>query len=394
MSKRMKNCMLLIAFGVALYACLNNLGSVIGFFQNVGGLLLPIIGGMVVAFVLNVPVRGFEKLYTRLFKKFNVKPKNGPLVMLSLLSTLACIVLIVMLVSTMVIPQLITSVRSVYLTIQARSPQWLAFLSEYGIDTTWITQQLSSFSLSQINIEHIVQSVLAGAGNFLSSALGIASSTISVIINCFFALVIALYILLSKKTLGRQCKKLLYVHLSTPIADKIYYVASLISKTYSRFLSGQCIEAIILGVLIFISFSIFRIPYAILIAVLTGVLSFIPYIGAFCACFIGALLVLMVNPLQALLSIIVYQVVQFIENQFIYPHVVGGSVGLAPLWTLVAVLIGGNLFGVLGMVFFIPLVAVLYQLVKEYTNKKQALQQAATAASAASKKTKADAEAK
>ena len=277
MSKRMKNCMLLIAFGVALYACLNNLGSVIGFFQNVGGLLLPIIGGMVVAFVLNVPVRGFEKLYTRLFKKFNVKPKNGPLVMLSLLSTLACIVLIVMLVSTMVIPQLITSVRSVYLTIQARSPQWLAFLSEYGIDTTWITQQLSSFSLSQINIEHIVQSVLAGAGNFLSSALGIASSTISVIINCFFALVIALYILLSKKTLGRQCKKLLYVHLNTPIADKIYYVASLISKTYSRFLSGQCIEAIILGVLIFISFSIFRIPYAILIAVLTGVLSFIPY---------------------------------------------------------------------------------------------------------------------
>ena len=154
------------------------------------------------------------------------------------------------------------------------------------------------------------------------------------------------------------------------------------------------VSAICMGVLIFISFSIFRIPYAILIAVLTGVLSFIPYIGAFCACFIGALLVLMVNPLQALLSIIVYQVVQFIENQFIYPHVVGGSVGLAPLWTLVAVLIGGNLFGVLGMVFFIPLVAVLYQLVKEYTNKKQALQQTAAAASAASKETKADAEAK
>ncbi len=381
MSKKMKNCMLLIAFGVALYACLNNFGSVIGFFQNIGGLLLPIIGGMILAFVLNVPMRGFEKLYARLLKKLNVKPKNnGPLVTVSLLSTLACIVLIMVLISTMVIPQLVNSVRSVYLTIQARSPLWLAFLSEYGIDTTWITQQLSSFNLSQINIEHIVQNVLAGAGNFLSSALGIASSTISVIINCFFALVIALYILLSKKTLGRQCKKLLYVHLRRPVADKIYYVASLISKTYSCFLSGQCIEAIILGALIFISFSIFRIPYAILIAVLTGVLSFIPYIGAFCACFISAILVLMVNPLQALLSIIVYQVVQFIENQFIYPHVVGGSVGLAPLWTLVAVLIGGNLFGILGMVFFIPLVAVLYQLIKEYTNKKQALQQAAAAA--------------
>ena len=395
MSKRMKNCMLLIAFGVSLYACLNNFGSVIRFFQDIGGLLLPIIGGMIVAFVLNVPVKGFETLYSRLFRKINFQPKNGPLVMLSLLSTLACIVLIVILVSTMVVPQLISSVRSVYLTIQTRSPQWIAFLSEYGFDTTWITKQLSSLSLSQIDVEHIVQNVLTGAGNFLSSALGIATSTISIIVNCFFSLVIALYILLSKKTLGRQCKKLLYVHVRKPIADCIYHVATLISKTYSKFLSGQCIEAIILGVLIFISFTIFRIPYAVLIAVLTGVLSFIPYIGAFFACFIGAVLVLMVNPLQALLSIIVYQVVQFIENQFIYPHVVGGSVGLAPLWTLVAVLIGGNLFGILGMIFFIPLVAVLYQLVKEYTNKKQAMQQAAAAAAAnAAQKAKADSETK
>ena len=350
---------------------------------------------MIVAFVLNVPVKGFETLYSRLFRKINFQPKNGPLVMLSLLSTLACIVLIVILVSTMVVPQLISSVRSVYLTIQTRSPQWIAFLSEYGFDTTWITKQLSSLSLSQIDVEHIVQNVLTGAGNFLSSALGIATSTISIIVNCFFSLVIALYILLSKKTLGRQCKKLLYVHVRKPIADCIYHVATLISKTYSKFLSGQCIEAIILGVLIFISFTIFRIPYAVLIAVLTGVLSFIPYIGAFFACFIGAVLVLMVNPLQALLSIIVYQVVQFIENQFIYPHVVGGSVGLAPLWTLVAVLIGGNLFGILGMIFFIPLVAVLYQLVKEYTNKKQAMQQAAAAAAAnAAQKAKADSETK
>ncbi len=377
MSKRMKNCMLLIAFGVVLYACLNHLGSVIAFFKTVTGLLIPIIAGMIIAFVLNVPVRGFEKLYVRLFHKLKMKDDTIdriPVVLISLLSTLLCIVLIVMLISTMVIPQLITSVRSVYLMIQARIPQWISVLSEYGFDTSWITTAVSSFSLSQINIEHIVQSILSGAGNFLSSALGIASSTISVLINCAFSLVIALYILLGKQNLGRQCHKLLYAHVRRPIADKIYYVASLISRTYSKFLSSQTIEAIILGILIFFSFSIFRIPYAVLIAVLTAVLSFIPYIGAFCACFIGAVLVLMVNPLQALLSIIVYQVVQFIENQFIYPHVVGGSVGLAPLWTLVAVLIGGNLFGILGMIFFIPLAAVCYQLLKEYTNRKLAMQ--------------------
>ncbi len=373
MSKRMKNCMFLIAFGVALYACLNHLGSVIAFCRTVTGLLIPIIAGMIVAFVLNVPVRGFEKLYARLLRKFQIKEEkieNLPLVLISLLSTLICIVLIVMLISTMVIPQLVNSVRSVYLVIQARIPEWISVLSEYGFDTSWITKAVSSFSLSQIDIEHIVQSILSGAGNFLSSALGIASSTISVLINCAFSLVIALYILLGKKGLGRQCRKLLYAHVRTPIADKIYYIASLISSTYSKFLSSQTIEAFILGFLIFFSFSIFRIPYAVLIAVLTAVLSFIPYIGAFCACFIGAVLVLMVNPLQALLSIVIYQVVQFIENQFIYPHVVGGSVGLAPLWTLIAVLIGGNLFGIVGMIFFIPLAAVCYQLLKEYTNRK------------------------
>lgn len=377
MSKRMKNCMLLIAFGVVLYACLNHLGSVIAFFKTVTGLLIPIIAGMIIAFVLNVPVRGFEKLYVRLFHKLKIKDDTIdriPVVLISLLSTLLCIVLIVMLISTMVIPQLITSVRSVYLMIQARIPQWISVLSEYGFDTSWITTAVSSFSLSQINIEHIVQSILSGAGNFLSSALGIASSTISVLINCAFSLVIALYILLGKKGLGRQCRKLLYAHVRTPIADRVYHIASLISSTYSKFLSSQTIEAFILGFMIFISFSLFRIPYAVLIAVLTAVLSFIPYIGAFCACFIGAVLVLMVNPLQALLSIVIYQIVQFIENQFIYPHVVGGSVGLAPLWTLVAVLIGGNLFGILGMIFFIPLAAVCYQLLKEYTNRKLAMQ--------------------
>lgn len=371
MSKRMKNCMFLIAFGVVLYAGLNNLGSLIDFFRYVSGLFIPIIGGMILAFILNVPVKGFENLYTKLFQKLNIKPKDSPLILLSLLSTLICIIMIMVLVFTMVIPQLITSVQNVYLVIQSKSPQWVATLSEYGIDTTWITKQLSSLSFSQIDIEHIVKSVLAGAGNFLNSALGIASSTISIIINCIFALVIAVYILLGKRTLGRQCKKLLYVHLNTPIADMIYHIANLINKTYSKFLSSQCIEAIILGVLIFVSFWIFKIPYAVLIGVLTGVFSFIPYIGAFCSCFIGAILVLMVNPLLALFSIIIYQVVQFIENQFIYPHVVGGSVGLAPLWTLIAVLIGGNLFGILGMIFFIPLAAVVYQLLKEYTNEKE-----------------------
>lgn len=372
MDKKMKQNLILIAFGVTLFAGLMNFHLVCVYIQKVGRIFLPVIVGLIVAFILNVPFTGFENLYRKLFKKISVNPREGAIRGLSLLSTLGVIIFVIILVATMVIPELVSSIKSVYLVIEEKSPVWLSTLSAYGIDTTWITKQLSAIRLENIDFQHIFKNVMSGAGNVLNSALGVATSTINIFVTGAFALVISIYILLGKKTLCIQCKKLLYAHTKTSVADSVCRISRLISETYSRFLSGQCMEAVILGIMITISFSIFRLPYASLIGVLTAVLSFIPYIGAFSACFIGVLLVLLINPFQALISLIVYQVVQFIENQFVYPRVVGGSVGLAPLWTLLAVLIGGNLFGILGMIFFIPLTAVFYQLLKEYTNKKLA----------------------
>lgn len=175
--------------------------------------------------------------------------------------------------------------------------------------------------------------------------------------------------LLSRHKLLRQTKRVLYAHIKTSVADKICRISKLVNDTFTKFLSGQCVEAIILSLLILISFRIFDLPYAELIAVLTGFFTFIPYVGAFLACFIGALLTLISFPEKAIVCIVVYIVVQFVENQFIYPHVVGNSVGLSPLWTLIAALIGGNLFGPLGMIFFIPLSSVIYSLIRENTGK-------------------------
>ena len=139
---------------------------------------------------------------------------------------------------------------------------------------------------------------------------------------------------------------------------KIYdYVLSLSETKYA------------MAVLIFISFTIFKIPYASLIGILTAVCAFVPYVGAFISCFIGAFMVLLVNPSQVIIAIIIYLVIQFVETQLIYPHVVGTSVGLSPLLTLIAVLIGGSLFGLFGMIFFIPICAVLVTLISEYTNR-------------------------
>ena len=167
---------------------------------------------------------------------------------------------------------------------------------------------------------------------------------------------------LGRRALGRQCRGFLCAYFKKPMAERICHVAKLTHDTYTKFFSGQCIEVLILGTMIFLAFSVFRIPYAALTAALTAAFAFVPYIGAFASCLIGVLLTLMAVPEKAILCFIVYQIVQFIENQFIYPHVVGSSVGLSPLWTLLAALLGGKLFGIIGIVFFIPLAAVISQL--------------------------------
>ena len=162
-----------------------------------------------------------------------------------------------------------------------------------------------------------------------------------------------------------QSRRLLYAYTKEKVADKVCYVCGLIREAYRKFLTGQCVEAVILGLLIAIAFTVFRLPYAGLIGAVTAVCALIPYIGAFISCGLSVLLALMISPEKALTCLIVYLAIQFIETQFIYPRVVGGSVGLSPLWTLAAVLIGGKLFGLIGMIFFIPLVSVAYILISE-----------------------------
>lgn len=198
----------------------------------------------------------------------------------------------------------------------------------------------------------------------IGSVVDLASSTVSVTVNAVFAIVIMFYVLLGRRELSKQSRGFLYAYCKEMTANRICRIAKLTHDTYAKFFSGQCIEVLILGTLIFLAFSVFRIPYAALTAVLTAAFAFIPYIGAFASCLIGVLLTLLAAPEKAILCFLVYQVVQFIENQFIYPHVVGGSVGLSPLWTLLAALLGGKLFGIIGIVFFIPLAAVISQLLQ------------------------------
>ena len=365
MDKKMKQNLILIAFGIILFAAAMNLNYVFLFLRNMMGMIVPIIAGFIIAFVLSVPMNGFEKILKKIFRKAKHKPGEKAVHILSLVFTLFSILLIIILTGTIVVPQIMDSLKSIGLMIKEKWPQWALVLKSYDIDTTPITDWMNN-----LDLEHLFTNLVSGAGAVLDVIAGTAASTISVVVTTAISIVVMFYVLLSKKDLERQSKKILYAYLKKERADKVISVASLVHQTYTKFLSGQCVEAIILGLLMFVAFCIFRLPYAGLVAMLTGVCAFVPYIGAFFSCGVGVLLTLIANPPQAILCFLVYQVVQFIENQFIYPHVVGNSVGLSPLWTLMAVMIGGKLFGLVGMIFFIPLVAVIYTLVREKTNEK------------------------
>lgn len=366
MDKQLRRQLLLVAFGVTLFAALNHLNYVADFLSLLVEMLAPVLAGLLMAFVLSVPMLGIARRLSRLLPKAG----NAVIDVASLVLTVLCVALVVALVCVTAVPQLVSSVTSVVELVRAQWPSWASQLQSYGVDTSAVTALADQLAL--LDWKSALEKILSGAGVVIGSVVSFAGMTVSRVTNAAIALVITVYVLIGRRELGRQVRRVLRACCKPATAEQVCHVARTAHDTYARFLSGQCVEVVILGSLIFLAFSIFRIPYAALTAVLTAALAFIPYIGAFTSCAVGVLLTLLAEPEKALWCFVIYQAVQFVENQFIYPHVVGGSVGLSPFWTLLAVLLGGQLFGVLGIIFFIPLMALIAQLLDEYLERRLA----------------------
>ena len=385
--QKTRRALILIAFGVCLYAAMMHLDVVLGALSAAVDIFFPVLLGLGFAFVLNVPVSGMERLLHRAVGLLpeGHRPGEGAITMASIVLVLIAIAGVAVLGVTMLVPELIASARTVAPLLAERLPEIEECLAANGVDVEKLAQffQGAGASSATAAAGSGAQGLLnLGLGSIASSVFAAARSTVSVLSSSVFAFVIAVYVLASKRTLGRQVNRVMDAHLAPGHAARIRHVASLATDTYSKFLSGQCLEACILGTLIFLAFSLFRLPYAGLIGFLTALFAFVPYVGAFASCAIGAFLTLLASPEHALLCVIVYLAVQFIENQFIYPHVVGSSVGLSALWTLIAALVGGKLFGIVGIVFFIPIVAVLYELFRQWTNARLAEREARGGAAA------------
>ncbi len=364
--KKLKDALFHIAFGVVLYVGMTHLSTVLAAVSSVVDLLLPVLIGAIFAFVLNVPMSGLERMFQQAGKSLGRELPVIPVRVASLLITLAGIVLAFVGAVALVIPELIESARSIIPLAQEKIPEWIAFAEANGIDLFGLVQQMSELS----------QKVSAdGASSLVGSAAVIARSTILTAGNTMLGMVIAIYLLLGKHNFSRQALMIARANLPAGVVQKIRFVGNLACETYAKFLSGQFVEAIILGCLMYTTFKIFGLPYAGITAYLTSLCAFVPYVGAFLSGASGVVLTLLADPVKAPICLVVYLAIQFIENQFIYPRVVGGSVGLAPMWALLAAIVGGKLFGVVGIVFFIPLASVIYTLVRDDTLAKLARKQ-------------------
>ena len=310
---------------------------------------------------------GIEKRIVNFAQKRKKKLSDKGCRIASFLITMACILLVLTLVLTLVVPEIARSVQSLYLLLETRIPEWLVYLDSNHIDAQWLEGLIAEID---IDMEQMTQGISDGIDMVLEGTFHTLRSAVSTAITAAFGLIIAIYMTLGKERLRRHSCRLARAYLKPELAEKAISFCRAFGQSFANFLSGQCGEAIILGTLMTIAFWIFRLPYASLVGVLTAFCAIIPYVGAFISCGVSVFLTLLVSPAMAVKCMIVYLVVQFIENQFIYPRVVGKSVGLPPLYTLVAAMIGGKLFGIMGILFFIPLAAVVIEFVKEDAEKR------------------------
>ncbi len=364
---------LLVLFGVVLFLALQHLRTIFDFVDKAFDMVTPIVWGFLIAFILNVPMRAIERLIDKIRNKFKkdkekeLKPMNLKFKRaISFTCTVLLLLIIVLIMGIIIVPKMAESVVSIYDLVTTKMPDIIKILEEHGIDATVVTDWINNFDIKKV-IDFLSQKDL----DLFDFVYRFVGSTISGIISFGITLVIAIYVLLGKEQVINGTRRLITVHLKEKPANFILHIGKLMDEKYTKFLSGQFIESCILGTLMFVVLRIIGIPYASLIGVLTALCAFVPYVGAFLSCFIGAFLVLLAKPDLIIIYVLAYLLTQFIENQFIYPHVVGTSVGLKALWTIMAVFIGGKLLGVFGMVFFIPLVAVIVTIVNEYTDKKE-----------------------
>ena len=363
--KTIKTLVLGLMSCILLYWFLNDMERVKTIAAGIFGLLQPFLVGACLAFILNVPMRAIERQIRRI-------PKFPADRAVSILLTLVCIGLVLTVVIWLLVPQ----VRETAQIIAEQLPPFISkveqnllkFLDENPQVAQWLREytDMENFDWKSM-VDQAIEFISSGLGTVLGGTVGVVRGFISSVWSVFVSMVFSLYCLGNKEQLARQGRRILYSFLPERWADEVIRIGRLSNSTFSNFLSGQCIEVTILGSMFALAMTILRMPYIPLVSVLVAVTAFVPIVGAWIGCALGAFFILVNNPMQAAVFVVMFLILQQIENNLIYPRVVGTSVGLPSMWTLAAVTVGADIMGVAGMVLMIPICSVLYTLLSEFT---------------------------
>lgn len=363
--KTVKRILLIITFTVLLIWAIYNHKLLFKYIGELYSLISPFVIGLCIAYVVNVIMRPIERLWMKLLSKCKGKWVEKMKRPICLLLSILLVIGIILAVIFIIMPELSDSVSSLVSMVPSYVSEveswWEALalrLDKYGVE-------LPQFSF---DTDKFIQILKDGGTAVLNTTLSATTSIVTAVINIVLALAFSIYVLAQKETLKRQSKKVLAKLMKPEKMQKLLDMLDLINRTFTNFITGQLTEAVIIGVLCFIGMSIFRMPYSPAISVLVGFTALIPVFGAFIGTAIGAFLILLVKPIQAVWFVVFIIVLQQFEGNLIYPKVVGKSVGLPGIWVLVAVTIGGNAMGVVGMLISVPLCSVLYVVARNAVN--------------------------
>ena len=359
-----KNIILIITYIALIIFVLVNFEKILSIVGYIINMFSPFIFGAIVAFVLNVLVNFIErKLFGKVKKKTWLKIKRP----LSIAISVVLVIFIIVFIMNLLIPQLKNSVSLFTDSLPTYKEDIINIMNKFNLEETTIKKVSDYLD----NFGRVITDYIKGnSKDVITVTTEVATSLIAIISKAVIAIVFAIYIIAQKETLKRQFNKLMSAYLKPRTVNRINKYASMANTTFSNFVTGQCLEALIFGSLCFLGMLILRLPYATTIAVLLGFTALIPVFGAFIGTFLGAFLILMISPIKAIIFVVFILVLQQIEGNLIYPKVVGKSVGLPGIWVLLSVTIGASVGGILGMLIATPLCSLLYILLRQAVNDR------------------------
>jgi len=362
-----KTCFKIVVSLFVLYLCIHYWPNISGFGTLLLGAAMPLVIGGVIAYPVNLLMSGYEKhFFARTRRAWLVRARR-PICMAAAFLTLAAVIALVVL---LIVPQLVSCVQIILAGLPGFIDTVLELVEKYKVLPEDALAALDAIDWKS-QLGQILKALTSGLGSVMDVMISTVSSVFSGIVTALLSLIFAIYLLSGKEQLAAQFHKLTARYLKDVWRQKLDYLLTVLNDAFRKYIVGQCVEAVILGVLCMIGMLILQLPYAAMVSALIAFTALIPVAGAYIGAGIGAFMILMVSPIQALIFLIFIVVLQQLEGNLIYPRVVGSSLGLPGIWVLAAVTVGGGIMGVGGMLLGVPLTAAIYRLLKEDVNRSK-----------------------